>query len=132
MPIASRTSTSASVPFAQLTVSWTPSFSAASRSNASTSGPKMNRPLSTVRVNASWSSGIRGAYCALTSTCGIFMGGKGSRATPSPDQVRRETHDSHHDRVLDPAEVVVERVPAGAEPPADPGQDEAPDAVADQ
>ena len=73
IPIASSTSTIASVPFAQLTVSWTPSSSADSRSNASTSGPKMNRPDSSVRANASLSSGISGAYCALTSTCGIAI-----------------------------------------------------------
>ena len=45
--------------------------SAASRSNASTSGPKMKRPDSSVRANASFSSGMSGAYCALTSTWGI-------------------------------------------------------------
>ena len=73
MSIASSTSTSASVPFAQLTVSSTPSCAAASRSNASTSGPKMNFPESSVRANASFSSGISGAYCALTSTWGIAI-----------------------------------------------------------
>ena len=36
----------------------TPSGSAASRSNPSTSGPKMKRPLSSVRSNAAFSSGI--------------------------------------------------------------------------
>src|SRR5581483_1538254 len=132
MPRASSTRTSASVPFAQLTVSRTPSFSAASRSNESTSGPKMKRPLSSVRVKASCSSGISGAYCALTSTWAIFMGGKRSRAPASPDQVRRDGEDSRHDRVFHPLEVAVERVPARAEPPADAGQRGAPDAVADE
>ena len=37
----------------------------------STSGPKMKRPLSSARANASFSSGMSGAYCALTSTSGI-------------------------------------------------------------
>ena len=63
------------MPFAQLTDSRVPSSAAASRSNASTSGPKMKRPDSSVRANASCSSGISGAYCALTSTWGIVIGG---------------------------------------------------------
>ena len=58
----------ASVPFATPIVCSTPRYSAASRSNPSTSGPKMNLPLSSVRSNAAFSAGISGAYCALTST----------------------------------------------------------------
>ena len=40
------------------------------------SGPKMNRPDSSDAPNASWSSGISGAYCALTSTRSIFTAGR--------------------------------------------------------
>ena len=57
IPSASRTITSASVPFATLTPSCTPRYSAASRSKASTSGPKMNRAVSRVLANASWTPG---------------------------------------------------------------------------
>ena len=71
IPSASSASTSASVPFATPIVCSTPRYSAASRSNPSTSGPKMKRPLSSARANASFSSGMNGAYCALTSTSGI-------------------------------------------------------------
>src|SRR5579884_4013371 len=130
MPSASSTSTSASVPLAQLTVSGTPSSSAHSRSNASTSGPKMNRPDSMVRAKASFSSSASGAYCARTSTCGIGMARAHRRRPPAADgQVRDEQHDQHDDRDLDVGEVVVELRVAGAEPPADPGEHEAPDRV---
>src|SRR3954471_5641033 len=130
---ASSTSTIASVPFAQLTVSCTPSRAAASRSNDSTSGPKMNRPDSSVCANASCSFGISGAYCALTSTWGIdIAGAHRSRAAPTQYPVRHTRHDSHHDRDLDPAEVVVERLPVRPECPAGGRQNDAPDRVADQ
>src|SRR4051794_23921445 len=132
-PSASSTRTSASVPLAQLTVSCVPSSSAASRSKASTSGPKMNRPVSSVRANASCSFGISGAYCALTSTWGIDMAGSHrSRAAPAqcPQGDRRE--DREHDGDLDEAEVVVQRVPVPPERPAGAREHEAPDRVADQ
>ena len=73
MPIASSDRTSASVPFATPIACGTPRYAAASRSNASTSGPKMNRPDSSTSAKRSFSSGINGAYCALTSTSGITI-----------------------------------------------------------
>ena len=76
MPIASSESTSASVPFATPIACGTPRYAAASSSNACTSGPKMKRPDSTTRSNASRNSGISGAYCALTSTRSIFTAGR--------------------------------------------------------
>src|SRR5438067_1150551 len=72
-------------------------------------------------ANASCSSGIRGAYCALTSTCGIVTRGKGSRAASTHEPVRREEEDSRHDRVVEVAGVVRRLVPAVADRPADPG-----------
>src|SRR3954453_21104738 len=130
---ASSTSTSASVPFAQLTVSCTPSRAAASRSNDSTSGPKMKRPVSSVRANASWRRGISGAYCALTSTWGIDIArAHRSRASPPQDQVRHEQHDPCDDGELAVAEIVVQGVPVRAEGPPGSREDGAPDAVPDQ
>ena len=71
IPSASRTSTIASVPFAT-PIAWpAPSAAAASASKLASSGPRMKRPLSSVRLKACCSSGMNGAYCALTSTCGI-------------------------------------------------------------
>src|SRR3954467_6600903 len=124
------TSTRASVPFAQLTVSCAPSSSAASCSNALTSGPKMNRAESSVRAKASWSSGISGAYCALTSTWGIDIGrGDRSRAAAANHPIRHGARDSHYDEDFDVPEVVVQGLPVAAEGPARPGQGDAPDRV---
>src|SRR3954471_3997248 len=128
MPSASRTSTIASVPLATPIVSATPSASAASRSKPSTSGPKMKRPLSSVRSNAAFSSGISGAYCALTSTWGIgrclFTAGCDGSGAAAPDQDecgQRHGRDDNQD--LEVAAVVLRRVPAGADGPADTGED---------
>src|SRR4051794_997579 len=131
MPRASSTSTSASVPFPQPTVSGTPRYSAASSSNAFVFGPKTKRPSSRTSAKASLSSGISGAYCALTSTSGTLgadTGLDGSRAASAP--VAEEQHRDHEnggrDRVVDEAEVLVERLVAGAERPADAREEEAP------
>src|SRR3954468_16680593 len=130
-PSASRTSTIASVPFATPTVCRTPRNSAASRSNPSTSGPKMKRPDSSVRAKASCSSGISGAYCALTSTCGIGgTASHGNRPAPPHNPVPPAQHDRDDDRELGVLERVVEAFPARAEGPADAGEAEAPDRAA--
>ena len=42
-------------------------------------GPEDEPPVSSVRSNAAFSSGISGAYCALTSTCGIGTTGHVNR-----------------------------------------------------
>src|SRR5579871_1652564 len=133
MPSASSTSTSASVPFAQLTASSVPSWAAASRSNASTSGPKMKRPLSRVCANASFSSGTRGAYCALTSTWGIGIGlADRSRRAPSHEEDDHGQDDQGEDEVVEIAEVVAGRVPARPDRPPDPGHDRAEDGAAER
>src|SRR5690348_6883911 len=93
----------------------------------------MKRPDSRVRAKASCSSGTRGAYCALTSTWGIgICAPDRSRLTQTDDQSDEPQHDQQHGEVLDVAEVVMEPVPARAEPPADPGEAGAPDRVPDQ
>src|SRR3954453_20330618 len=130
---ASSTSTIASVPFAQLTVSCTPSSDAASRSNDSTSGPKMKRPVSSVRAKASCSFGISGAYWALTSTWGIdIAGAHRSRAAATQHPVRHGPHDSRYDCDLHPPEVEVQRCPVRSQRPAGRREHHAPDRVADQ
>src|SRR5436305_12958952 len=92
----------------------------------------MKRPVSSVRANASWSFGISGAYCALTSTWGIDMaGGHRSRAAPTECPVRDACHDHQHDRNLDVAEVVVKRLPVRAEGPPGTREHKAPERVAE-
>ena len=76
IPSASRTSTSASVPFATPTVSGTPRYSAASCSKAATFGPNTNVPCSSTSAKASLSAGMSGSYCAFTSMSGIFTAGQ--------------------------------------------------------
>src|SRR5690348_13415552 len=134
MPSASSTSTIASVPFATPTVSVTPRYSAASRSNALTFGPRMNVvPESRTSAKACFRSGTSGAYCALTSTSGI-RGTSPKSICPSPaqDQIGDQDQNSCNDGDLDEAELVVEALVARPERPADPGEDEAPDGRADQ
>src|SRR3954454_1165978 len=126
IPSASGAITIASVPFATPTVSATPRYSAASRSNPSTSGPKMKRPESSARANASFNSGTSGAYCALTSTCGIATASHRRRPPPPHEQPRRRADDRDGDRHVGVAEGVVEVLPARAEPPACAREGEAP------
>src|SRR3954454_21099576 len=126
IPSASSAITIASVPFATPTVSETPRSSAASRSKPSTSGPKMNRPESSALANASFSSGMSGAYCALTSTCGIATASHRRRPPPPHEQPRRRRDDHDGDRNVGVAEGVVEVLPARAEPPAGAREGEAP------
>src|SRR5438874_9392965 len=93
----------------------------------------MNVPDSRTSAKVRSSSGISGAYCALTSTSGI--GGTASKsrgASSAQDQVDGEEQNSCNDRDLDVAEVVVELLVARAEPPADAGQRAAPDSRADE
>src|SRR3954470_9477804 len=134
MPSASSTSTIASVPLATPTVSGTPRYCAASRSNALTFGPRMNVvPDSSISANASFNCGMSGAYCALTSTSGIRGTPLQSIGPSSPqDQVGDSDENSCNDRNFDVPELVVETVVARAERPADAGQREAPNRGADQ
>src|SRR5881392_2724017 len=103
MPRASSAMTIASVPFATPIVAGTPRYAAASCSNARTFGPRMNSPESRTPPMAASSSGISGAYCALTSTRGV--GGtaarQSSRAQPAPDQDGGGENDQRDDDVVD-------------------------------
>ena len=132
--IASSTSTSASVPFATPIV----------LRHAEIGGRLLlERPVvlaadevaadsRTSRKRAS-SSGISGAYCALTSMSGIvgtaihFSGPQ-----PPPSQVRRQQENACNDDVFGVFERVVEVLVAGAERVARPGDREGPDRRADR
>src|SRR5690348_8919503 len=132
MPIASITSTSASVPLATPIVSGTPRYAAASASNAAQLGPNTNCPWSSAPAKACWSSGISGAYCALTSTSGIFgTPGNGRGALPVPDGDNRQG-DEDDQRDPDVCERVVERVVARSERPAACSEAEAEGGAADR
>src|SRR5262249_3042864 len=93
----------------------------------------MKRPLSSARENASFSSGMSGAYCALTSTRGI--GGTTAHrrgASPTKDEVCDTGNNREHDQDLDVAERVVDVVPARTGGVADPREEERPDRAAGQ
>src|SRR5437763_911044 len=93
----------------------------------------MKRPLSSVRVKASCSWGISGAYCALTSTWGIAgTASHGSRPSVPQDQIRDQQNDSRHERVLDVPEPVVDPGVARPERPAGAGPAEGPDRAAER
>src|SRR5437660_8702444 len=110
------TSTSASVPLATPIVCGTPRNAAASSSNAFTFGPRMKTPDSSTSARRSFSAGSRPAYCALTSTSGIWGTAAQSRRADAADyDVGHENHDRGDDRVLGVAEVVVEALVARSE-----------------
>src|SRR3954452_1062262 len=134
MPSASSTSTIASVPLATPTVSGTRRYCAASRSNAFTFGPRMNVvPDSRISANASFSCGMSGAYCALTSTSGIRGTPLQSIGPSSPqDQVGDADENSCNDGDFDEPELHVEALVARPERPADAREREGPDRRADQ
>src|SRR3954470_4163552 len=129
--IASSARTSASVPLPTPTDAGTPRCAAASSSKARRLGPRMKTPASSTAAIRSWSSGISGAYWALTSTSGTLGADTaldGSRAAlPPPDEDEDEEDcDTERDRVIDEAEVAVELLVAGAERPARAREREAP------
>src|SRR5262249_59493628 len=132
MPKASSTRTSASVPFATPTVSRTPRYAAASRSNAATFGPRMKSELSSTPSIAARMRGSSGSYCAFTSTSGIGRTAgesRGPQATVDPK--RQQDQDCGDNGVLEVAEVVVEALVAASRGPADPGECERPNRRAD-
>src|SRR5436190_11188585 len=93
----------------------------------------MNWPPSSTSRNRRSSSGTSGAYCALTSTSGIFGTARdGSRAFATHDQVRHERENACAHRVVDEAEVAVERLVTAPEAPADSRERERPDRGAEQ
>src|SRR5918992_5466467 len=127
IPIASRTITSASVPFATPTARLTPRYAAASSSKARTFGPRMNSDDSRTASNRLRSSSVSGPYCAATSTSGIFgTASHPRRAAMTPDPGNDHEHDRCGDDVFGVPEAVVEVLPARSGGPADPGERERP------
>src|SRR5215210_8110936 len=86
----------------------------------------MKRPESSALAKASFNSGMSGAYCALTSTCGIATASHRRRPPPPHEQPRPGADDRDGDRHVQVAEGVVEVLPARAEPPARAREGEAP------
>src|SRR5215218_8715489 len=88
----------------------------------------MNVEDSRTAANRSRSSSISGAYCALTSTSGIFGTAAQSSGPPMTDYCGNDDqHDRRDDDVFCVAELVVEVLPLRAKSPADAGEREAPD-----
>src|SRR4051794_28162142 len=90
-------------------------------------------PESRISANASFSCGMSGAYCALTSTSGIRGTPLQSIGPSSPqDQVGDADENSCNHGDFDEAELLVEALVARAERPADAREGEGPDCRADQ
>src|SRR3954453_21138584 len=119
--IASRTSTSASVPLATPTLPRTPRYSAASFWKAWKFGPLMYCPPSITSRNADSSSPLKEANWDLTSTRGI-----GCTAAHSSDvnEIPRQQNKACHDGEFDVSEIVVRMCVRGSESPAGAGQPE--------
>src|SRR6476660_7533173 len=86
----------------------------------------MNRPDSSTSPRRSFNAGIRGAYCALTSTSGIM----GTGAPPEDVAVQepgRGEADRDDDSVVHPTEILVYPPVARSDTPADPREGECPD-----
>src|SRR5262245_53917692 len=133
MSRASRTSTSASVPFARPFAALAARYGAASRSNAATLGPRMKSAPSSTPSIASRIRGKSGSYCAFTSTSGIGSTAPKSRDTyPAVDQKRHQDQDCGDKRIFDEAEIVVEALVAASGGPAEPGEREGPERRADR
>src|SRR5438105_1985839 len=93
----------------------------------------MKTPDSSTSARRSFSAGSRPAYCALTSTSGIWGTAAQSRRADAADyDVGHENHDRGDDRVLGVAEVVVEALVARSERPPGGGQPEAPRYAAEE
>src|SRR5262245_59680692 len=91
----------------------------------------MNFPDSSTSPMRSFSSGIRGAYCALTSTSGII----GTGAPPEDMSVQepgRAEANSGDDSVIHPTEILVYPSVAGSDTPADAREGECPDRGTDE
>src|SRR5215210_2481222 len=127
---ASRTSTSASVPFATPTVAGTPRYAAASSSKAWTFGPRMKVPESSTSAMRLLISSSRGAYCARTSTSGVCgTASQSTRPPPADYQPDSDCDDARDDGIV---EVVVEALPVATDDPADAGERQAPGGRADE
>src|SRR3954453_17182174 len=90
----------------------------------------MNWPDSTPSSKHRRSSGIRGAYCALTSTSGTIGAFAQCRGPSACHQVADQAYHGGDDCDRDPREVVVKARVAPAEPPAAGGETEAEDGAA--
>src|SRR5438045_1104150 len=87
----------------------------------------MKTPPSSTSARRSFSAGSSEAYCALTSTSGIWgTAAQSRRADPADYEIRHDQHDRGGNGVLDEAEVAMEALPARPEAPASPGKTEAP------
>src|SRR5581483_9507261 len=93
----------------------------------------MNAPDSSTSLKRASSCARSGAYCAWTSTSGIFCtAGHSSCASASVQEVAQQRRDAGRDRVLDVLEAVIEPLVAAAEAVAGPGDRERPDRGPDQ
>src|SRR5436190_6638508 len=93
----------------------------------------MNAADSRMSRKRASSSGIRGSYCALTSTSGIVCtAGHSSCTYPAIKEIRREHDDACDDRVIRIAQVVVRMRVGAAERPPGGSQPEAEDRAAEQ
>src|SRR5215467_9195539 len=93
----------------------------------------MNCPSSRTSRNRASSSGISGAYCALTSTSGILCTAPHcSGLPPSVSEIHREEQDTCKDDELGVAEGVVEALVARPERVAGACDSEGPDGGADR
>src|SRR5439155_18517781 len=85
----------------------------------------MKRAESRTSEKRSFSSGMSGAYCALTSTRGIIGASGQFRGPPAEHQVAGCGHHDDDDSDRRVGEIVVEAVVARAERPASGGEAEA-------
>src|SRR5215210_8850037 len=87
----------------------------------------MNSPEASTSSKRSRSVSRSGAYCALTSTSGICTARKATRPASADQEIGNERDEDRGDRVVDVVELLVERLPARAERPADARERETPD-----
>src|SRR4051812_29213357 len=87
----------------------------------------MNCPPASTSLNRASSSGISGAYCALTSISGICTAPHSSR-----HQIRREQKNACNDGVFDVSQVVMRMGVRGAERPTGGAEAEAEDGDPEQ
>src|SRR5437868_9730929 len=95
----------------------------------------MNSALSSASAKRALSSSFSGAYCAWTSTSGIFcttLHPSGPLPPPPIQEVRDGEDDSRRDDVVGVAEVAVEARVARAERPSRSGEREGPGHRADE
>src|SRR6266545_3777715 len=92
----------------------------------------MKRPDSSTSPKRSFSSGMSGAYCALTSTSGVVGTGPQPVRAAAEEQPRRSQHDHGDHSVVNPTEILVYPPVAGSDTPAGAREGETPDRRSDQ